>query len=82
MYIITTGLNPNEDHIEHYGVKGMKWGEHVYSRDDIKRLKKFMKNETAKAYQDNFRQWENEAYSKIGYKKGLYRLNSFNTPIS
>lgn len=26
MYIITTGLNPSEDFIQHYGVKGMKWG--------------------------------------------------------
>lgn len=26
MYIVTSGLNPSEDYIQHYGVKGMKWG--------------------------------------------------------
>lgn len=26
MYIVTTGMNPNEKHICHYGVKGMHWG--------------------------------------------------------
>ena len=26
MYILTSGLNPSEDYIQHYGVKGMKWG--------------------------------------------------------
>ena len=71
MYIITTGLSPYDDYICHYGRKGMKWGEHIYSRDDIKRLKKFMRTDTAKAYRDNFRDWEKEEYSKLGYKKGL-----------
>ena len=30
MYIVTSGLNPSEDHICHYGVLGMKWGVHRY----------------------------------------------------
>lgn len=30
MYIITSGMNPNEDHLEHHGVIGMKWGVHRY----------------------------------------------------
>lgn len=32
MYIITTGLNPNEEHICHYGRKGMRWGQHLFAR--------------------------------------------------
>ena len=34
MYIITSGMNPNEDHIKHYGVLGMRWGEHRYRDKD------------------------------------------------
>lgn len=30
MYILTSGMNPNEDHIEHHGVLGMRWGVHRY----------------------------------------------------
>lgn len=71
MYIITTGLSPNDDYICHYGRKGMKWGEHIYSRDDIKRLKKFMRTKDAKEYQKAFKKWEKNRYAKLGYKKGL-----------
>lgn len=52
MYIITSGLNPNEDHIEHYGVLGMKWGVHRYRNADgsftEKGKKKFEKAQTSK----------------------------------
>lgn len=30
MYIVTSGMNPNEDHIKHYGRKGMRWGQHIF----------------------------------------------------
>ena len=30
MYLLTTGLNPTEDFIQHHGVLGMKWGVHRY----------------------------------------------------
>lgn len=72
MYIITTGLNPHDDYICHYGRKGMKWGEHIYSRDDIKRLKKFMRTDTAKEYASKYKTWEKEHYSKLGYKRGIF----------
>ena len=55
MYIITTGLSPHDDYICHYGRKGMKWGEHIYSRDDIKRLKKFMNSKEAKDYAKRYK---------------------------
>lgn len=71
MYIVTTGLNPHDDYICHYGRKGMKWGEHIYSRDDIKRLKKFMNSKEAKDYAKRYKKWEKEEYSKLGYKQGL-----------
>lgn len=32
MYIVTLGMNPNEDYICHYGVKGMRWGQHLFGR--------------------------------------------------
>lgn len=32
MYIVTSGMNPNEDYLEHYGVKGMRWGQHLFGR--------------------------------------------------
>lgn len=39
MYIVTSGLNPSEDHICHYGVKGMKWGvRHVKPVNHKQRL--------------------------------------------
>lgn len=34
MYMVTSGMNPNEDHICHYGVKGMRWGVHRYRNPD------------------------------------------------
>lgn len=34
MYIVTSGLNPHDDYIEHYGVKGMRWGIHRYRNAD------------------------------------------------
>lgn len=34
MYIITSGLNPNEKHIEHHGILGMKWGIRRYQNRD------------------------------------------------
>lgn len=43
MYIITSGLNPNEDHIEHHGVLGMKWGVHRYRGKDGKLTEKAKK---------------------------------------
>lgn len=30
MYLLTTGLNPSEDFIQHHGILGMKWGVHRY----------------------------------------------------
>lgn len=36
MYIITSGLNPNEDHIQHYGRKGMRWGEHIFGMKELR----------------------------------------------
>ena len=32
----------------HYGREGMKWGQHIYTRNDIKRLKKFINSKQAK----------------------------------
>jgi uncharacterized Fe-S cluster-containing radical SAM superfamily protein len=43
MYIITSGLNPNEDHICHYGVKGMRWGEHLFKSVANYKKKKYSK---------------------------------------
>ena len=34
MYIMTSGMNPHDDYICHYGVKGMRWGIHRYRNDD------------------------------------------------
>lgn len=48
MYIITSGLNSLEDHICHYGRKGMKWGEHIFTGDDIKKLKQFVNRKESK----------------------------------
>lgn len=45
MTIVTYG-----GELYHYGRKGMKWGEHVYSRNDIKELKRFMRSKDAKGY--------------------------------
>ena len=43
MYIITTGMNPNEEHLEHHGVLGMKWGVHRYRGKDGKLTEKAKK---------------------------------------
>ena len=43
MYIVTSGMNPNDDHIAHYGVLGMKWGVHRYRGKDGKLTEKAKK---------------------------------------
>lgn len=40
MYIITSGMNPHEDYIQHYGVKGMRWGQHLFGIRHINKLRK------------------------------------------
>ena len=72
MYIITTGLSPHDDYICHYGRKGMKWGEHIYSRDDIKRLKKFMRRKDIVEAGKQYKRHRKEEYAKLGYKEGVF----------
>ena len=55
MYIVTSGMNPNEDHIQHYGVLGMKWGVHRYRNPDVSFTEKG-KNKFEKVSKSNFRQ--------------------------
>ena len=40
MYIITSGMNPHDDYICHYGHKGMRWGEHIFGIRHINKLRK------------------------------------------
>ena len=40
MYIITTGLNPNESYICHHGIKGQKWGVRRFQNYDGTRIHK------------------------------------------
>lgn len=49
MYIVTSGMNPNEDHICHYGRKGMRWGEHIFGIRHINKLRKKMGKYVASA---------------------------------
>lgn len=69
-YIIT--IDENDLYLMHYGRKGMKWGEHVYSKEDIQRLKKFMRTKDAKEYKRNFKKWDKEKFAEAGYKQGLF----------
>lgn len=69
-YIIT--IDDDSSYLMHYGRKGMKWGERIYSRDDIKRLNKFMKTKHAKEYQRNYRKWDKEKWKEQGYTQGLF----------
>ena len=62
-----------DTYLEHYGRKGMKWGEHVYTKDDIKRLKKFMRSKDAKeAYRRNKRDDKRHYLARAGYKQGIF----------
>lgn len=44
MYIITSGMSPEEEYLAHYGVLGMKWGHHkaktYQARGDVVKMKR------------------------------------------
>lgn len=65
MYIITSGMNPNEEHICHYGVKGMRWGEHLFKSVVNYKKKKYSKLHE-KAYV-NFR--KANTFEQLGAKE-------------
>ena len=64
MYIVTSGMNPNEDHIEHHGVLGMKWGVHRY-RDKSGNITKRGKKRFEKVASD----------SRLGLKEAKKAIN-------
>lgn len=55
----------------HYGREGMKWGQHIYTRNDIKRLKKFINSKQAKQDSKAYIKFENNKFKELGYKQGL-----------
>lgn len=57
----------------HYGREGMKWGQHIYTRNDIKRLKKFISSKKAKQDAKDYRNYEKNEYKQLGYKQGLLK---------
>lgn len=57
----------------HYGREGMKWGQHIYTRNDIKRLKKFISSKQAKQDAKDYRNYERNEYKQLGYKQGLLK---------
>lgn len=69
-YFIT--VDETDSYLMHYGRKGMKWGEHVYSREDIRNLKKFMRTKHANEYKRNFNKWDRQRFAEVGYRQGLF----------
>lgn len=57
----------------HYGREGMKWGQHIYTRNDIKRLKKFISSKQAKQDAKEYKNYEKNEYKQLGYKQGLLK---------
>lgn len=66
-------VDGSSSYLEHYGRKGMKWGEHIYTKDDIKRLKKFMRSKDAKEIYRRVKRDDKRHYlAKAGYKQGIF----------
>lgn len=83
MYIVTSGMNPNEDHIEHHGVLGMRWGVHRARRLYAKKERAKAKGNTAKAAKYNAKynqilKKHNDIHSKSAYKGNLYNTTMLN----
>mgnify|MGYP006896757982 FL=1 len=61
MYILTSGMNPNEDHICHYGRKGMRWGQHIFGMAMMgpyySVYRKEMDNQAKKRGYNNYDEW-------------------------
>lgn len=73
MHIITSGLNPNEDHIEHYGVLGMKWGVHKAQKYYAKKERAKQHGNTRKANRYNAKY--NEILKKHNAQHAANNLN-------
>ena len=83
MYIVTSGLNPNEDHIEHHGVLGMRWGVHRARRLYAKKERAKAKGDTVKAakYNTKYNQIlkkHNEEFARRRHNENLYATTMLN----
>ena len=73
MYIITSGLNPNEDCIQHYGRKGMRWGEHIYVTPYQHIYRNTLESEAKKRGYNSYNEWASVENKRRKNRKDLMK---------